>query len=259
MLGKLMKYEFKATARIFVPLFAALLAMAAVTKLTLGLRMQTPHVISLALSIMLIVAAFVITLILTVQRFYKNLMTDEGSLMFTLPVDTGRLIWSKLLVATIWTVVCTAVVFLSLMIMASSGNEWHQLVLAIRELGLPSLDLTFLIIEFCALVLASLLTGILTIYASLALSMFANNHRVALSFGFYIALNTLMQILVSVIMWIFFSPKSMANQTFEAFLESNTLGSIHTCAVTAILITIAFGTAMFSTTRYMLKNQLNLQ
>ena len=259
MLGKLMKYEFKATARIFLPLFAALIVVSAVSKLTLGLQLQTPHMISLALSITLIVAAFVITLILTIQRFYKNFMSDEGSLMFTLPVSTGRLIWSKLLVAAVWTVVCTAVVFLSLMIMAFTGSEWHELVLAIKNLGLPPLDMTLFIIELCALVLASLLTGILTIYASLALSMLVNNHRVALSFGFYIALNTLMQIAVSVIMWIFFSPKSIANQTFEAYVESNSLGSVHACASVALVVTVAFGAAMFATTRYMLKNQLNLQ
>jgi hypothetical protein len=259
MLGKLMKYEFKATARIFLPLFAAMLAVAAISKLTLGLRMQAPHIISLVLSIMLMVGAFVITLILTVQRFYKNFMTDEGSLMFTLPVGTGRLIWSKLIVAAVWTVVCTAAVFLAIMMMTFSGDEWRQLVLAIRELDLPSVDTTFFIIEFCALVLASLLTGILTIYASLALSMFANNHRVALSFGIYIALNTLMQILVSVLMWIFFSPDSMANQTFEAFVGSHALGSIHACLSVAVVITLAFGAGMFYTTRYMLKNQLNLQ
>ncbi len=259
MLGKLMKYEFKATARIFLPLFAALLAVSLVNKLMTGLQLQMPGIITMSLSIILIVAAFVITLILTVQRFYKNFMTDEGSLMFTLPVGTGRMIWSKLIVAAVWTVVCAAVVFLSLMVMAFSGNEWHELVLAIRNLGLPSLDMTFFILEFGVLVLASLLTGILTIYASLALSMFANNHRVALSFGFYIALNTLMQILVSVVMWIFFSPESMANQTFEAFVENHALGSIHACLSVAVVLTLAFGAGMFYTTRYMLKNQLNLQ
>lgn len=259
MLGKLMKYEFKATARIFLPLFAAMLAVAAISKLTLGLQLQTPHIISLALSVMLMVGAFVITLILMVQRFYKNFMSDEGSLMFTLPVGTGRLIWSKLIVAAVWTVVCTVAVFLAIMIMAFSGNEWRQLVLAIRELGLPSLDMTFFILEFAVLVLASLLTGILTVYASLALSMFANNHRIAISFGFYIALNTLMQILISVIMWIFFSPKSMVNETFEAFVQSHALGSIHACLCAAIAVTLAFGAGMFYTTRYMLKNQLNLQ
>ena len=35
---------------------------------------------------MVIIAAFVITLIVIIQRFYKNLLTDEGYLMFTLPV-----------------------------------------------------------------------------------------------------------------------------------------------------------------------------
>ena len=72
-----------------------MLIMAVVSHLLSGRQMNVPHIISIALVSMLIAAAFVITLILTIQRFYKNLLTDEGYLMFTLPVSTGRLIWSQ--------------------------------------------------------------------------------------------------------------------------------------------------------------------
>jgi hypothetical protein len=259
MLGKLMKYEFKATARIFLPMFAALLAMAAVTRLTLGLRLETPHIISMVLSIMLMVSAFVLTLILTIQRFYKNFMTDEGYLTFTLPVSTGRLIWSKLIVAAIWTLVCTVAVFLALWIMAFSGNEWRIVIDGIRELGLPSRDVTLFLIEGCALILASLSAGILTIYASMALSMLSIKHRVSLSFAFYIALNTVTQILMSIFLWIFVKPNSMTAESIHTFFEQNTMGAIHVCALVSLAVTAAFGAAMFCTTRYMLKHRLNLQ
>lgn len=259
MLGKLIKYEFKATARIFLPLFAALLAVSAITRLMVGLRLETPHVISMVLSIMLMVAAFVMTLILTIQRFYKNFMTDEGYLTFTLPVSTGRLIWSKLIVAVIWIVVCSVVAILSLMLMAFSGNEWRIILDGIRELGLPRLDLTLFLIEGSALILASLLTSVLMIYASMALSMLSNKHRVSLSFAFYIGLNTVMQILMSILLWIFANPNYMTGESFRAFIEANAFGAIHTCILITLGITLAFGAGMFATTRYMLKHRLNLQ
>lgn len=259
MLGKLTKYEFKATARIFLPLFAAVLAVSAVTRVMLGLRWETPHVISIVLAVMLIAAAFVMTLVLTIQRFYKNFMTDEGYLTFTLPVTTGRLIWAKLIVAAVWTVVCAAVVFLSVALMALSAGDWQNLFQSIRELGLPKADQTLFILEFLALVLSSLLTGILTIYASMALSMVANKHRVSLSFVFYIALNTVMQILISILLWIFVSPDFPNGLTFSAYMEVHTLGVIHAWMLTALGVVLAFGAGMFATTRYMLKKQLNLQ
>lgn len=259
MLGKLIKYEFKATARIFLPLLGALLAVSAVTRLLLGLNWQTPHVISVALSIMLMVAAFVMTLILTVQRFYKNFMTDEGYLTFTLPVNTGRLIWSKLVVAVVWIAACSVTAILSLMLMAFSGNEWRILLDGIRELNIPRFDLILFLVEGGALILASIITSILTIYTSMALSMVANKHRVSLSFAFYIGLNTVMQILMSIFLWIFVKPNSMAAESFHTYFERYSIGAIHVCALISLAFTVAFGAAMFCTTRYMLKNQLNLQ
>ena len=104
MLGKLMKYEFKATARIFLPMFAALLVVSLVSRIFITLRVETPMAIGIALSVIMIIAVCVITLIITLQRFYKNLLTNEGYLMFTLPVKTDSIIWSKMIVATIWSI-----------------------------------------------------------------------------------------------------------------------------------------------------------
>ncbi len=45
-----------------------------------------------------LIAAVVTTIVLMILRFYRNLMTDEGYLMFTLPVSTTELICSQLIV-----------------------------------------------------------------------------------------------------------------------------------------------------------------
>ncbi|MCR5654283.1 MAG: hypothetical protein K6G07_01395 [Lachnospiraceae bacterium] len=44
-------------------------------------------------------------------RYYKNLYTDQGYLMHTLPVSKKSLLWTKLLVAVIWQVITPIVLF----------------------------------------------------------------------------------------------------------------------------------------------------
>jgi ABC-type transport system involved in multi-copper enzyme maturation permease subunit len=70
--------------------------------------------------VLLIVGIFVITLIVILQRFYKNLVKEEGYLMFTLPVKPWELITSKLIASVIWTFVSTIVVMISVCIMTLS-------------------------------------------------------------------------------------------------------------------------------------------
>nr|MBP9921366.1 ABC transporter permease [Proteiniclasticum sp.] len=48
------------------------------------------------------VGIMVMTFILIVTRFDRNLLGDEGYLMFTLPAKTSTLITAKLLTAILW-------------------------------------------------------------------------------------------------------------------------------------------------------------
>lgn len=57
--------------------------------------------------------SFCVTLC-TAIRFYKNLFTDEGYLMFTLPVKTSDLLLSKALVAALWRLISTLCICLSI-------------------------------------------------------------------------------------------------------------------------------------------------
>lgn len=259
MFGSLMKYEFKATGRVFLPLFGAMLIMSVLSRLLIGLQMKVPQVISITLSIMLIAAAFVMTLILTIQRFYKNLLTGEGYLMFTLPVTTDRLIWSKLLVAAVWTIVCAVAVFLSIAIMAATNIDFSSAWQEISQLQLPSLHETLFVLEFGLLVLVGLLDSILMIYASMSLSLYVNKHRVAASFGAYIALNTLLQILGAVALMLFANTDLMNNESLRTFFSTHALGTVHGMFILAIAGMAAIGAGLYAITRYMLKNQLNLQ
>ena len=92
MLGKLIKYEFKATGRLLLPVYGALLLMGGVVNLGLTLQGKLP-VLKFAQGVLifayvaLMVAAFALSFFVVISRFYKNLICDEGYLMFTLPVN----------------------------------------------------------------------------------------------------------------------------------------------------------------------------
>ena len=106
MLGKLMKYELRATSRTMLPLFLLTLLLSVFTRMSTAVVQHTHTNITESLN-MLLIFAFVLALvgtavfsvILMVVRFRNNLMTDEGYLMFTLPVSVHQLLWAKLLVS----------------------------------------------------------------------------------------------------------------------------------------------------------------
>lgn len=268
MLGKLMKYEFKATGRIFAPLFGAMIIVAAVSQLLSNLRSDTPYVISLVLSSMLIAAAFVITLILTIQRFYKNFLGSEGYLMHTLPVSTSRLIFSKLFVATIWIIVCAVVTFITIFILSINEVDYQSFLQFIKDLHLLSGDTILFTTELTIMTLVTLMCSILGLYACMALSMLFNKHRVAISFAFFIAATTIVQIITAII--VSFKASSMtgiminvnsssdftALSNADPFIEA---AAFHSHVLWYILIVALIGAGFYALTHMMLKRRLNLQ
>ena len=111
MLRKMMKYEFSATARIFLPVYAALLAMSAITMLLYSGRVSAaPRIIAALVITALFTAVIVITVVMTLSRFWTNLLGREGYLMHVLPVRSWRLVLAKLLTMSVWTVASVMVV-----------------------------------------------------------------------------------------------------------------------------------------------------
>ena len=97
MLSKLIRYEWKAVARVCIPMYGGLILAAMLTHFLLGnlerFSSTLYDIITMAMSTLcfgLFMAAFVLTLIIQIQRFSKNLLGDEGYLMFTLPASVSQ-------------------------------------------------------------------------------------------------------------------------------------------------------------------------
>ncbi len=110
MLGKLIKWDLMADWKKYSALYAATL-LVSVMLLTMGKikeRIRDNRILEVienlfgVLFMTLIVAIGVAVVILTVMRFYKNVVRDEGYLTHTLPVHTWQILASKLISSYIW-------------------------------------------------------------------------------------------------------------------------------------------------------------
>lgn len=130
MLGKLLKHEFKYSAKRFVPIYIAYCAaglLIRIVMLVLGMdevfgessNISNPALdLALTMSFIVLFIAFVfgaIGLLLyaifgNVSRFHKNLFTDEGYLMNTLPVPSHSHILCKLISGLVWYAVTFVIV-----------------------------------------------------------------------------------------------------------------------------------------------------
>lgn len=134
MLGKLMKYEFKALARILLPIYLALIAASGLFSFVLSRSSinEAPGVVEfhgpswIGNNSSLIVSGtiygfaafllFAVTLIMVIQRFNKNLYGDEGYLTLALPVKLSTHVTNKVISAAIWAVLSGIVGCVSIVI-----------------------------------------------------------------------------------------------------------------------------------------------
>ena len=109
MLGKLFKHEFKATAKVLLPLNLVLVLVTIIGMIILNLDIFSGTAMALVgaayliLYILAIFALFIMTYVILMMRFYKSMYSDQGYLTHTLPVSPLALLNTKLLTGVCWT------------------------------------------------------------------------------------------------------------------------------------------------------------
>lgn len=262
MLGKLMKYEIKATARWFLPLYAAILIIAAISRLLFGDPLilessgfnfrKAVTVLTILAYVILIVGVMIVTLVVCIVRFYKSLLGDEGYLMFTLPVQTWKHITGKLLIAVLWSFLSGLFACLSILIIIPS-SELIKISQAFTAEFSKFLNPGSYFI-FSAMVIVSLVFSILQIYAAIALGHLFNKHRLLASFGMYIAINTVCQYVMWMVTPLLVGFNMKFDGSFEFIVKPFNQTFILLTVVAAIL-----SAGCFVLTNMLLKKNLNLE
>lgn len=273
MLGKLLKYEIRATQRVFLPIFGLILICSLLLKTFIALNFQNsnsaattvPFGITIFVYGLLIAAAFVMTLVVTIQRFQKNLLGDEGYLSFTLPVKVHSHIDCKMIVSVMWAILSFIVAFISIIIIVADESTrkgfsdfWRSVSEFFGSYGGWS---TLLLVEGIVLFLVSCLSFVLHIYASISVGNFSSKHKLLASFGTFVGISVVEQIVTSLVINLdnFLKFSEWVSETWR---KQNVTGIFQTVSASLgiiILFCVIFGAAFYFFTNWLLSKKLNLE
>ena len=274
MLGKLFKHELWAMSRIMLPVTAVLLVLAGLSNVSVRyIDLVQSDFLTFVLALFLVlffigmVAAGVVLIVVIVSRFYNNLLKDEGYLMFTLPVSTHELVWSKLLASLVWTIVSALImaglIWVTAMHAISVASDTIHISFDLDLSGMlrylsENFDITggylpLLIVEGVFGIIIASFSSCLLFYAAMSIGQSFANHKVLMSVVFFLLISFAAQIVTPYIyMGIgeLYSNVSFDINNFKAIFQQIILVSL--------AVELAYSAILYVITNIFLKKRLNL-
>lgn len=278
MLSKLIGHELRATRRVFLPAYCAALIFTILTRIWMGLgvfrgsfmEFNSPKwlldligSISTILMVASLIAIFVLSFVYMIVRFYRNLLRDEGYLMFTLPVKTSDLIWSKCIVSTIWMFATVLVAIAAMFILCTDAAFWQSFAPQLREVisvvwEQISFHSILYVLEALLLVIFGLFANNLFIYLCLALGQLSSKNRIILSIAAYIAISTAVEFILASLMIVV--GNTIDIRWFTSILTSiNAISLVHIIMCALIILGIVQTLICALLTDRVLTRRLNLE
>lgn len=275
MLGKLIKYDMKALNRFLIVIHGFLLLSAVLGRFLLTDRisfskpdetMQLLLALSFLLYFLIIAGVSFGTQLVIVVRFYRNLFSDEGYLSRTLPVSAGQHLLSKTITGTVWCIADFLLLILSMWIIAATPSvvtAYNANKAEILEvLGFTgSITVPALLAAMALLLFISALSGIIMLYASVAMGQLFTNHRILGAVVSYFVISTVISIFSLLAMTVtgFFTqyvPIEYAEQINTSFNFAEYM--IYLTKLT-VGVTVISSAVLYIFTYYVLKKKTNLQ
>ena len=270
MLIRLMKHEFRATGRIMGPLYLVLLATSLGMRFSFqvltGADSRLLRTLGGLLALAYVIAIFGVCFAafgLMIQRFYRSLLTDEGYLMFTLPVSVHQHIWSKLIVSSVWFFATGAAVIVSILVMSVDGTFLPALIQETRALfdamtAYYALNGTAIMLEFVVLCFLGCVAFALQFYAAMAVGYSRPNHKMAWSVAFFFLFQFAVQILGTFLL-LALDESPLHHLLMNVDIHVTPMLGIHIGMGLMIGCVVVYGAVFYAVTAYFLKRHLNLE
>ena len=222
MFKKLLKYEYRATARVILPVFSVFLLLVLCTTLTFfvsqyllpGALMEWLSSVLAGLSFLGFAAVLVVCSLLTVVRFYQ-MLGDSGYLYFSMPVTPSQHIWSRALVGTTWTMAFLLVCAVGLFVTNSSSEINFDTIFTDFSITWSLFAILLLCLVQCA---AGIICGYFVLFLCCALGAQWTQHRLLATFGVYLAMGAISQVFSIVLLiaaWLFDAPMAWLHSLFD--------------------------------------------
>ena len=243
MFWNLVRYEFKNVNKWYLALYGAVLALSALIGVQASSlkSIDTPDQQMIMLVFLalvfggLIITLSISTLILIIRRFKGSVYDRQGYLTLTLPVSEHQIILSKLLGAFIWSLISSAVFFLSIYIIFATIDPNMVDSYFFDYLFVHYIENFWLtLISF----FISTVAGILCIYLSISIGQLFNEYRTALAVLAYIVIQTIL---------------GFVGLNLRIDIDYNWMISFE------IVKDLILSAAFYLGTYYILKNKVNLQ
>lgn len=274
MLKKLLVHEWKDTWKLVGILNLVVIALTIIgsifsahARLNEEYYTDNPYII---LALVLYVCTYVITvsslcMVVSIYfyiRFYKNLYTDQGYLMHTLPVSSHELIWSKTIVACTWMLISSVVMIGSVLTLIASALSPDELVDMRENFSefLSSLDgtvnMVIVIVLYILAILVAQLMSVFMGYASISIGQTFKKQKALGAVGIYIGIYMLLNIVFS------YSSMVVSLNMEKYYLAMNTM-SEGTVIMIVLMVTnivlIALAAAFYYLTNRLMNKSLNLE
>lgn len=212
MLAQLLKHEFRATRRLVPFIYLATAIMILGNLLLRQLNIPWLNTMMLILVIIAGVVEIVMTYVVVIYRYYKNLYNSEGYLMHTLPVPPRQLLTSKVIVSFIWLLisyVLMAGVVLTVVLMMLSDQAGVNLSISqlidqlIASTGIQITSFYAIVAAFAAYLLLSIVYLLSQVFLAISIGNLSRFHQMGIAAPIfaYLAIYFFTQIMTLVFMF----------------------------------------------------------
>ncbi|MCI6497423.1 hypothetical protein ACTNBM_08895 [Lachnospiraceae bacterium HCP1S3_C3] len=190
MLGKIIKHEFKATYKTALTMILSVLLVGGLVRMMDmvsfdGTIWRIIEMIMAVFYLLLLIAVPVSMFVVSIARFYRTMVKDEGYLTHTIPVKKTQLINGKLITSVIWIIISIMVIPLSLLINVKNSIYTFRDIAELLKLVFSNSTYIMDCVMFILLIIVSIMTSLLLCYASIGMGQMFNGHRLAGSVLFY--------------------------------------------------------------------------
>lgn len=272
MLGKLIKYEFRNTAKVMLILYLFTAAVTAVGSVVLSMdfiqhgtgNITDVLTISTMLVYMLtIFALFVITYIYMCIHFYKTMYSDQGYLTHTLPVKTLTTFHVKLLVSMVWILLSCLLLIASVFALLtgiSRGEIWAEINSTFFEEFHTFFGLSFgqFLAYGAVSLVVSCLSYLLWVYASMSIGQLFGQHKIGASIAAGAIISVISQIVSTIVM------VTTGYSTFLLIDEANNVSDSAAVSIfgnfmnSAMIYNIVYVLALYVVCNVIVRKHINL-